>query len=245
MSASKKMSKSSSEKPTERQQFGVFIHRVIRVLELSPNQPIRFSDIASCDKRRQSDLYNILDALDVFGHISEGVVVWRGFGATTAAFVRHGIENEGKAQHLPIEEIFRVGQSPVLGKLVVTFISLFVFLGQRNLNIREAVNIMSDSPEHAKKVLRRLYLVVYILEQIGILDHGYQFSNYLLKLPLDLIISTIFQESPRLPIYPEESIEALLNRLDSVYINTLHAQRREMYQKALTRFGTSDQIQSE
>lgn len=219
----------SEQRPTERQQFGNFIHRVLRQLELSQNVPVRFADIADCDKRRQSDLYNILDALEVFGHISDKLVVWRGFGSTTAAFVRYGVQNELRGHDETIVQIFKVGPSPSLATLVIKFISLYVFLGTNCLNIREVVNIMADSADHAKKVLRRLYLVVFVLEQVGVIDHGFAYSQYILKLPLDVIITAIFQEVPRLRMFPDESVEALLNRLDSVYIRNIHCRRFEMY----------------
>lgn len=227
----------SEQRPTERQQFGAFIHRVIHQLELSNNMPVRFAEIADCDKRRQSDLLNILEALEVFGHISDKLVVWRGFGATTAAFVRIGVQNELLSHEQNITEIFRVGTSPSLSVLVTKFISLFVFLGIDTLNIREVVNLMSDTAEQAKKVLRRLYLVVFVLEQAEVIEHGYAYSHYVLKLPLDVIVSAIFQEVPRLRMFPEESVEALLNRLDSVYIRNLHKRRQEVYSLAVNRFG--------
>ena len=210
---------------------------MLRQLELSRSAPVRFADIADCDKRRQSDLYNILDALEVFGHISDKLVVWRGFGATTAAFVRIGVQNELKAHQESIIDMFRVGPSPSLGTLVVKFISLFVFLGVDTLNIREVVNLLADNEEQAKKVLRRIYLVVFVLEQVDVIEHGYAYSHYVLKQPLNVIISAIFQEVPRLRMFPEESVEALLNRLDTVYIKNLHTRRREMFHDAVTRFG--------
>ncbi|OHS98758.1 hypothetical protein TRFO_08775 [Tritrichomonas foetus] len=224
------------QRPTERQQFGSFIQRVIRQFELSQNNPVRFNDIADCDKRRQSDLFNILDALEVFGHVSDKLIVWRGFGATTAAFVRYGVQNELRAHTDSIIEIFRVGPSPSLAVLVIKFISLFIFLGIDSLNIREVANLMADTPDHAKKVLRRQYLVVFVLEQCGVIEHGYAYSHYMLKQPLDVIVSAIFQEVPRLRMFPEESVEALLNRLDDVYIKNLHRRRMELYHQAVNRF---------
>ena len=224
------------QKPTDRQQFGAFIHRVIRQLQLSMSNAVRFADIADCDKRRQSDLFNILDALNVFGHISDKFIVWRGFGATTAAYVKKGVENEIKSYKCTIQEIFNVGHSPSLGTLVENFISLYVYLGVDCLNIREVVNLMADTPEQAKKVLRRLYLVVFVLEQVGLLVHGFEYSSYVLKQPLDVILTAIFQEVPRLGVFPEESVEALLNRLDRVYIRSLHKARNETYMAAVHRF---------
>lgn len=223
-------------KPTERQQFGTFIQRVIRQLEVSKNSPVRFNDIADCDKRRQSDLYNILNALDVFGYISDKLIIWRGFEATTAAFVRYGIQNEILSQKKSIVEIFRVGPSPSLSVLVIRFICLFIYLGTDSLNIREVVNLFSDSAEQAKKVLRRLYLVVFVLEHSGIIEHGNAYSLYTIKLPLDVIISTIFQEASRLTMFPEGSLESLLNRLDDVYVKNLHRRRIEIYTHAAHRF---------
>lgn len=151
--------------------------------------------------------------------------------------IRYGIQNEREAQEHTIIDIFRVGQSPNLGTLVTKFLSLYVFLGETCINIREAVILMSDSLEHSKKVLRRLYLVVFVLEQAGIIEHGSAYSNYVLRQPLDVIIGAIFQEVPNLNMFPEESVEILLNRLDKVYIRTAHMRRQEMYQFAIKRFG--------
>lgn len=223
-------------KPTERQQFGTFIQRVIRQLELSKNNPVRFNDIADCDKRRQSDLYNILNALDVFGYISDKLIIWKGFDATTSAFVRYGIQNEITSQKKGIIDIFRVGPSPSLSILVVKFICLFIYLGTDSLNIRDVVNLFSDSAEQAKKVLRRLYLVVFVLEHAGIIEHGNAYSLYTLKMPLDVIINTIFQETSRLSMFPDGSIESLLSRLDGVYVKNLHRRRMELFNQAAHRF---------
>ena len=95
--------------------------------------------------------------------------------------------------------------------------------------------------EQSKKILRRLYLVVFVLEQAGIIEHGYAYSNYVLLQPLDMIVSAIFQEVPNLNMFPEESVEVLLNRLDKVYIHTAHTRRQEMYQIAVTRFNDREQ----
>ena len=237
----KKSNFPQEQRPTERQQFGSFIQRVIRQFEISPNLPVRFADIADCDKRRQSDLYNILDALEVFNHVSDKLIVWRGFASTTAAFVRIGVQNEIRAQTESILEIFYVGQSPSLSTLVVKFISLFIYLGTKSLNIREVVNLMGDSPEHAKKILRRLYLVVFVLEQCNVIEHGFAYSNYSLKQPLDVIISAIFQEVPRLRQFPDGSVESLLNRLDDIYIKNLHRRRKDLYLQAIDRFNDNQQ----
>lgn len=202
--------------------------------------PLRFSEIADGDKRRQSDLFNILEALEAFGHISDKLVIWRGLCTTPAAFIRIGVQNELISHNKSLTEIFEVSTSPSLATIVVKFLSLYVFLGVDTLNIREVVNIMGTSPDHAKKVLRRLYLVVFVLEQIGVLSHGYAHSQYVLKLPLDMIVSSVFQEVPKLRMFPEESVEALLNRLDLVYIRNVHARRREVYAIAVKRFGTAE-----
>ena len=224
------------QKPTERQQFGAFIHRVIRQFELSPNIAVRFADIADCDKRRQSDLYNILNACEVFNHISDKLITWRGFGATTAALVRLGVHNERASHNQPMLSLFAVGQSPSLNSLVKTFLSFYVFLGVDSINIQEVSVAMAENPDQAKKILRRLYLIVFVLEQAGLLEHGYEHSNYILKQPLDIIITAVFQESLRLRMFPEGSVESLLKKLDRVYITTLHQRRREYYQIAIKRF---------
>ena len=227
---------SNEQKPTERQQYGAFIQRVIRHFQLNPNVPVRFADIADCDKRRQSDLYNILNALEIFGHLNDKFITWKGFGATTSALIRMGIRNEVLSHTQNMCSIFNVGTSPPLGILTMTFLQMFVYLGLPSLNIQEAVIIMASSADQVKKILRRLYLIVFILIQVGLLEHGNEHSLYILIQPLDLIISTIFQETLRLKMFPHGTIEELLNRLDANYLKNLHQRRLEEYRTSLNRF---------
>lgn len=231
-----KINMPNEQKPTERQQYGSFIQRVVRQFQLSPNVPVRFADIANCDKRRQSDLYNILNALELFGHLNDKLIIWKGFGATTSALIRMGIRNEILSHTQNMCTIFNIGTSPPLGVLTMTFLQMFVYLGITSINIQEAVIIMASSPDQVKKILRRLYLIVFILIHIGVLEHGNEHSLYILIQPLDLIISTIFQETLRLKMFPHGSIEELLNRLDTNYLKNLHKRRLEEYKNLLVRF---------
>lgn len=226
----------TSLKIDKRQEYSSFIRGLIRQLESSKNVPICFSGIANCDKRRQSDLYNIFDGLGVFDHISSKFVVWKGLNSIVGEFIRHGVENEIRSHQETITEIFQVGTSPSLSVLVVKFISLYIYLGIDCLNIRDVAILMADSSLYVNKILRRLYLVVFILEQIGVVEHGYAYSNYIIKQPLDIIIDAIYQEVSKSGMFPEDSVEALLNRFDLVYIKNLQLGRRESYIIATKRF---------
>jgi len=223
--------------PPDRQQFGDLIQAVLAKLENQGTATFRFAQIAECDKRRQSDLFHILDALDAFAHIEGRHLAWRGFGATPAAFTRVGIQNEIYAQFQPITEIFHVGPSPKLPNLVTKFISLYIFLGVSSLNIREVVNLMAETEGQAKKILRRLYLVVFVLEKLQIVQHGFGHSQYILKLPLDAITNAIFDEIGRSPPFRVGSVQASMNRFDQDYIKHTRAQRMRGYVAAVRRFG--------
>lgn len=219
-------------------EYSCFIKCLVRQLELSRSVPLCFSGIANCDKRRLSDLYNIFDGLGAFDHVSDRLVAWRGLDSVAGVFVRRGVENEIRSHRETITELFCVGASPSLSVLVAKFISLYVYLGIDCLNIQDVSVLMAESSDYVKKILRRLYLVVFVLEQIGVIEHGFAYSNYVIKQPLDLIISEIFREVARAGLFPEDSVEALLNRLDIVYIRNLHMGRRESYISATKRFNT-------
>ena len=79
-------------------------------------------------------------------------------------------------------------------------------------------------------------LIVFVLEHAGIIEHGNAYSLYSIKLPLNVIISTIFQEASRLSMFPDGSIESLLSKLDDVYVKNLHRRRMELYNQATRRF---------
>lgn len=220
---------------------GIFFFNssIVRQFELSGDGPFRFADVATCDKRRQSDLFHIIDALGLFTHVNEKFISWRGLDMVAETLIRWGIENERDAHNGSITELFRVGSSPSLCVLVRKFLSLYVFLGVKSLNIREVVVVISDDVVSARKILRRLYLVVFVLEQMKIIEHGNLYSTYTIRQPMSMIISTVFQKIPNLNIFPEESVECLLNRLDSVYVRSAHSRRYDCYRLALDRFDAS------
>lgn len=196
---------------------------------LSQGKPVVFSELVPTDKRRQSDLFNILMGLSVIESTPTKAVIWKGMNYVTDFLIKIGITNEIKAINCSPKEIFGVKDRLNLGDLAEKFISLYVFLGVDRLNIRHAVNLMADSPSQIQKVLRRLYSVVFILEQIGVVRHLSESCHYLLQQPIELIVAAVFQEVPKLHMFPAESIEALLNRFNDVYIKTLHKKRHELY----------------
>jgi hypothetical protein len=217
-------------------QFGKLIQDLIHTLERQGPKPFRFADLAPCDKRRQSDLLSILSALEVLGHVSQRLLIWRGFNGVVPVLIRVGVQNEIRSQSQPIQKLFSFGKSPSLAELSLSFLSLYGFIGATCLNLREVSEIMSDSLHRSKKILRRLYSVVFVLEQLEILERGAARSEYWLKLSLDSIVEGIFKrlESER-PFLPG-SIALLMNRFGRGYIRRVQTGHADAYAEAVRRF---------
>jgi hypothetical protein len=217
--------------------FAERIQSVLRKLDRQKSVSFRFSRFVHCNKRRQSDLFNIMDALDLFGHLPKNRLTWRGLQVVNATFVREGIENEIRSQTESIIQLFAVGQSPSLILLTNRFLTLYLFLGVQCINMRNAVILMSDNPEHSRKTLRRLYMVVFVLEQLHILQRDVVYSQYLITLPVVKVVNEIFDDLSRTRPFLPGSIQSMVNRFDEGYVQNLHKQRMETYEAAIGRFG--------
>jgi hypothetical protein len=207
----------------------------MRRLERQGSLPFRFSDLAPCDKRRQSDLLSILNALDVFKHVPHNLLVWRGFHVIVPSLVRIGVQNEIRSHSQPIGKIFALGISPSLATLSLSFLSLYGFIGQACVNLSEVAQLMSDTPLQSKRILRRLYSVVFVLQQLEILERGTGRSEYWLKLSLDSIVDGIFATLETERPFAPGSIESLMNRLDADYIRTVQKKHADAYAEATRR----------
>jgi hypothetical protein len=110
---------------------------------------------------------------------------------------------------------------------------MFLHLGLRELNIRDAALIMAPDEDRAKPVRRRLYLVAYLLEHIGLLKHSQKIGEY--KLVADLLRTTMDAISELLKEgeFPPDSITYQLSRIDETFVTRLHSERHVEFSRVL------------
>lgn len=214
--------------------FSEFIDKLLRCLEDSSRHYIQINSIATetgVEKRRLYDLMNVLVACGVCIKTDTHTYCWEGLARARAALAQNLREIELRSLSEPIDKLFLLPDSPPIGTLATYFVGVFLFTGARRLNIRDAALLMSPDEDHSKPVLRRLYLVAYLLEHIGILRHAQCIGEYELDADIDEIASSVLAGLARDGEFPPDTIEYRMNRLDGKFLRRLHEQRREEFER--------------
>ena len=243
--AARTAGKSSSRRKGD---FSEFIDRLLQRFEESTQQYIQINSISTetgVEKRRLYDLMNVLVACGVCTKTDTHTYRWDGMASFQGALkaILRDVELRGIAQ--PIDNLFLLPESPTIGTLATFFISVFLYIGAKKLNIRDAALIMSPDEERSKPVLRRLYLVAYLLEHIGVLQHAQRIGEYELEADVDTVSTSVISGLAREGEFPPDTIEYRMKRLDASFIRRVHEQRLNDFERVTrTRTVSGDDGQS-
>jgi hypothetical protein len=125
-----------------------------------------------------------------------------------------------------LEKLFVLCDSPVIGVLASSFIGLFLHFEPAEINIRDAALLMSADETSANPIRRRLYLVAFLLEHLGLLKHSDTIGGYEFTADISSITIEVLGELAAAPQFPPNPIAYQLNRIEKPYIRRLHANRR-------------------
>lgn len=229
------MSKASSRSTKRRKDFSEFIDTLIQQYDgkQSVIQVNSISNETGVEKRRLYDLMNVLVACDVCTKTDTHSYKWNGISNFPFAIKRIAKEVEAKAISTEIEHVFLLPESPTIGVMATTFIGTFTYLGLKCMNIRDAALLMSPDEERSKPILRRLYLVAYLLEHIGLLKHAQKIGEYEINADVIQISKESFVELQEEGEFSPDSIEYSLNRFDGNFMKKTHTERREDFMRQL------------
>jgi hypothetical protein len=128
--------------------------------------------------------------------------------------------------HQGLESLLRLPESPTIGVLTSGFVGLFLHLGPAQISIRDAAVLMSSNQAGAKSICRRLYLVAFLLEHLGLARHSESIGEYEFTPDLAKITVEILSELATTRQFAPGSIAAHLNRIEEPFVRSLHAARR-------------------
>ena len=212
--------------------FSEFIDTLLQRSEESPEKFLQINAIATetkVEKRRLYDLMNVLVACGVCVKTDTHTYRWQGLRSFPNALKQIMKDTESKALQQGIDTLFLLPDSPSIGTISSCFISILLYLRLSRFNIRDAAIIMSPDEEKSKPVLRRLYLVAYLLEHIGLLRHTQKNGEYQITIDLNMITAEVMTELIREHEFPPDSIEYQLSRIDANFVKNLQEQRREEF----------------
>lgn len=213
-----------------RHDFAQFVDQLIEDHEANPDETIQINLIATeqgVEKRRLYDLMNVLVTCDVCVKTDTHIYRWLSLDNTRKAVQRISREIELRAMTQSISELLTLPDSPSIGLMTSMFIGTFLFFNMPTMNIREVALLLSSVTNQQKPILRRLYLVAFLLERIGLLKHKQKMSDYEIDVNIEAVSLTTFQELSREGLFPPTSIEYHLNRFDGNFFRALFRQRQE------------------
>lgn len=217
-----------------RNDFAHFVDQLIEKSEGKPNLPLQINKIATeygVEKRRLYDLMNVLVACDVCRKTESHVYRWLSINNAQQAVRRISREIEERAIENGINTLFKLPESPAIGVMTAMFIGSFAFFSMTRINIRDISLLMASDARHYKPVLRRLYLVAFLLERVGLLKHVHKVGDYEITVNVKEICEASLMDLLRDGRFPPTCVEFMLNRFGVNYMTTIHAHRRESFDR--------------
>ena len=189
---------------------------------------ISVSEQFNISSRRVYDFFNVFTALGVCRNQFKGSIEWISVNKATETIIKNYQQLEFDSDHKSIHQIFNPGPSPSLGVIASYFVSLFFYLDVDLLNIHKVSALFMTETSDRKSLERRLYLVLAILELVGIVYHSQRTGEYCIKLPIhEIVKETIIKKQKK---HSEPStVLSLMNNINDIYLNSIFAERRETF----------------
>ncbi|KAH0791367.1 hypothetical protein GPJ56_004722 [Histomonas meleagridis] len=221
--------KKSNNNPKKKNGFSEFIINFLKQYENKIDFIIQINQLSidsGVEKRRLYDLLNVLVACGICIKAGPHAYQWKGLSTLSNLLPSISRDIEIKALTEDLDKLFYLPESPAIGTLAINFLGIFVYFGTQSLNIRDIAVFLSPDEEKSKPILRRLYLVAFLLERIGILKHSTKVGECLINADLkELTKSTLTALSVE-GRFPPDCIKYQLNRFDDLYVTRLQAERK-------------------
>ena len=224
-----KRNKKKNHSPKKKMDFSEFIDKLIKKYNGKENSIIHINSLSlenTIEKRRLYDLLNVMVALGICVKSGSHNYIWKSMDNIKDAFSTISYDIESRSIYESANEIFALPDSPSIGLITTKFLGIFLYLNIKTLNIRDAALFLASDNDHFKPVLRRLYLVAYLLERVRVFKRSSKIGEYQLDIDVDSICIKTLEKLARAEEFPPDSIEYQLNRFDANYLNMIHAARR-------------------
>ncbi|KAH0791803.1 hypothetical protein GPJ56_004297 [Histomonas meleagridis] len=214
----------------KKQNFSEFVKNFLKSHENDVNTIIQINQLSNesgIEKRRLYDFMNVLVACGICSKFNTHSYQWNGLHCLNNLVSNISHEIEVRAIREDPTFLFNLPKSPTIGNLVNSFLGVFVYFGIPSFHIKDIALLFSDDEEKSKPMLRRLYLVSFLLERIGIMKHSTKVGECQIDVDLNQTMKTTFETMSKNSEFPPDCIEHQLNRFDDLYITRLRIDRRE------------------
>lgn len=204
--------------------FSVTVKKIISQCKAQPSEYIRVNTIAeaeNCEKRRLYDLFNVLCSLGLCTKTVNKMYCWAGEENMMKTIQAEYVHVESQAINTDFWTIFKMPESPPIGQLALTSVIIYLFFGTNEMALKQICLIMAQKRSKMSRLLRRLYLAAFFLEQIGVITHSLLIGSYDLVLDSQKIINNAFAEMKSKLVFPFNSIASQLHKIDDNYLHEI------------------------
>ena len=215
--------------------FKKVISHIMKILPKIPHDLIQISKLANqcgIEKRRLYDLMNALVACGICSKPTQHSYLWHGFGASKQTLVSIFKEFFSYSQE-NLSNAILLKNAPTIGTVTSSYLSIFAFFLIQNLSIRNASIILSGDFHSTKSVLRRLYLVTYILECVGLITKTTFPGDYCLAFNVKSIALEGLTQMASESLFSPETIEAQMHHFNEAYMKSLIQTRHSLLMQIL------------
>ena len=211
--------------------FNKFVDHMFEYLSaLTTINIVCIADQYYIEKRRLYDLFNFLVSLDICRRTSSHNYIWQGISGLNTVIYNICLTTETEIAHNGAKTFFDVGASPTIGTLTHKLLGAFLFFGQNELSIKKLANLFVHDHGNIKPLLRRLYLVTFFLEKIGLMKHSELIGFYQLNYDADQIRIKVLETMRDKGLFGANTFEATLSRLDKGFLKAISTDRFEYFE---------------
>ncbi|EAX81440.1 hypothetical protein TVAG_554920 [Trichomonas vaginalis G3] len=213
---------------TKEYTFSHVIKKIITSIKSKPGEPIKVNIIAgeeNCEKRRLYDLFNVLCSLGLCNKSIGKMYMWVGEENMLRTIQFEYEKFETEAIQNEFWEFFKLPESPPIGQLTMMILVIFLFFGVHEMSLKQICLVLAQKRSKMTVLLRRLYLAAFFLEQLGLISHSLKIGSYQLNLDADTIVKATFDDMKKRMLFPINSIEMQLQRIDNSFIAELKSMR--------------------
>ncbi|EAX97105.1 hypothetical protein TVAG_451430 [Trichomonas vaginalis G3] len=211
--------------------FATTVKKIIKECKDNPHEPISVNKIVeseNCEKRRLYDLFNVLCAVGLCTKTMHKLYLWNGDENMLRTIQQEYERVESLVISRDMWDIFKMPESPPIGQLTLAIILVYLFFGTEEMTLKQICLIMTQKRSKMNRLLRRLYLAAFFLEQIGVITHASHIGSYKLAIDTETIISTAFADMKARYVFPIDSIASQLATIDNNYLDGIKATRKEL-----------------
>lgn len=179
------------------------------------------------EKRRIYDLFNFLASLNICKRMSPQSYLWIGMEEMMKKLRALFIDCETRYQiGENLEVRFEENSSPTIEELTIKLLMVFMYYMGTPLNLRVVASLLAPNQEKERPMLRRLYLVTYFMEQVGLVTHHSNVGSYTAIFCTDDFLVDTMNTLLSQKALPMTCLLSLMSRVDVRFVDNIRQKRK-------------------